>query len=123
MYVIRTDWNKKALIVLYKKGLKTRVYLTDYQYYTVVNPKSDLLITISLPQLLTLVYLTIQLLTLVYLTTCLHFLYFPRIYIEALELHSISSRSCNSSPHCKAYSTDRPSDDYELKKDHHISTL
>ena len=28
----------------------------------------------------------------------------PRVYIEALELHSISSRSCNSS-HCKAHNT------------------
>jgi len=25
IYTIRTDWNKKALIALYKKGLKTRV--------------------------------------------------------------------------------------------------
>jgi len=34
--------------------------VTDYWYYAVVDPRSDLLTTISLPQLLTPVYLTIS---------------------------------------------------------------
>jgi hypothetical protein len=86
----------------YKKKMKVNQGVTDYRYYTVLDPRSDLFTTVLLPQLLTPAYLTIQLLTLVIPIPCLYSLHLSLIYIETLELHSKSSRSCNSS-HCKAY--------------------
>jgi hypothetical protein len=64
--------------------------VTDYRYCTIADPKSGLLTTVSLPQLLTPVYLTIQLLTLVILAT--YFMYI--VYLISIDLES--SRSFNS---------------------------